>query len=110
MLLEALNQCKERDLPIIFNVSRASKIINETPGGTISKLYPADIANSLGESVDRFEEIQNRFRALDLGFQYNIFRESLEYKTLHYENLSDPDALNLINAKYFNNNLDLLRL
>ena len=119
MLLEAMNQFKDRDLKLLLNVKVASKLINETPGGLETKLYPQDIFNRLkvdeaaGYNLDTtiFDKIQERFRALDVGFQYSLFKESMECATLHYENLSDPDALNLINSKYFSSNpLDLLRL
>lgn len=119
MLLEAMNQFKDRDLKVLLNVKIASKLINETPGGLETKLYPQDIFNRLkaeeaaGYHLDTtiFDKIQERFRALDLSFQHNIFKQNIECVTFHYENLSDPDALNLINSKYFANNpLDLLRL
>ena len=119
MLLEAMNQFKDRDLKLLLNVKTASKLINTTPGGLETKLYPQDIFNRLqadeasGYQLDTaiFDKIQERFKALDVGFQHILFKESFEYVTMHYENLSDPDALNLINSKYFANNpLDLLRL
>lgn len=113
MLLEALNKFKNRDLPVIFNVSTASKIINQTPGGITNRLFPTDIANTLIEKGGQeiFTKVQDRFRALDVVYQHNLFLLSTENLSLHYENLSDPDALNLINSKYFSNNpLDLMRL
>ena len=119
MLLEAMNQFKDRDLKVLLNVKVASKLINETPGGLETKLFPQDIFNRLkveeaaGYHLDQsiFDRIQNRFKALNLDFQHMLFTNSVEYAALHYENLSDPDALNMINSKYFANNpLDLLRL
>ena len=110
MLLGALNQFKERDLvPQLLNSSTAAKIINETPGGLNNKLFPSDLADKIDPEL--FDIIQRRFNALDIGYQLGIFNNSIEYHSLHYENLSDPDAVNLINSKYFRKNpLDLLRL
>lgn len=111
VLLQALNQCKDRDLPILYNSRTAAKMINEVPGMEGQKVFPQDLQYLFEGNKETFDLILRRFRALDFGFQNVIFKESLEYKTLHYENLSDPDAVNLINSKYFQNNpLDLLRL
>jgi len=111
VLLQALNQCKDRDIPVLYNSRTAAKMINEVPGMEGQKIFPQDLKYLFEGNEETFDLILRRFRALDFGFQNVIFRESLECKTLHYENLSDPDAVNLINSKYFQNNpLDLLRL
>lgn len=114
MLLEALNQFKDRDLKVILNVTQASKIINKVTTSTgADKLFPADLMNELNGHIDNsiFELIQTRYRALDLNWQYQIFKNSPENYALHYENLTDPDALDKINSKYFAKNpLDLIRL
>lgn len=116
MLLEALNQFKERDLKLLTNVKSATHIINDTPGALENKLHPYDIFGLLQEKLgandpDITTKVLTRYHALDVEYQHSIYKESLECTTLHYDNLTDPDALNLINEKYFKNNpLDLLRL
>jgi hypothetical protein len=97
-----------------MNSSKATKIIVETPGGTDTKLFIRDICSHelmKGIGEERIIEFENRYNALDVGVQSNLFNASIEYNTLKYENLNDPDAINLINSKYFTNNpLDLFRL
>jgi hypothetical protein len=57
-------------------------------------------------------KIDSRYNVLDIDYQYYLFTEmSSESMTLHYENLSDPNALEMINSQYFSKNpIDLLRL
>lgn len=107
VLLEALFKFEDRKFPTLMSKTAATRIIIETPGGTETKLYPRDIFSHplLANKPEEFlRNIELRFNALDVGIQSNFFNSSIEYSTLKYENLTDPDALNLINSKYFANN------
>lgn len=115
VLLQALNQFKERDLKLLLNSRIATRVINETPGALEYKLRPMDIANSLEKFIatdpNFMVTLNNRYNALNVEYQHILYTNSVECSTLHYENLSDPDALNLINDKYFKNNpLDIFRI
>ena len=113
VFLEALNSFPERNIPVLLNSNIASKYITEVTNGTditltIDMLYQLskDLANRCPMQI-----VEQRFKALDVGYQSLLFRDSLEPKILHYENLEDSGALQMINSKYFANDpLDLLRL
>jgi hypothetical protein len=111
--LEALNSFPERNIPVLLNSSLASKFINDVTNGTniqvnLDMLYQlnAELANRVP-----LANVLPRARALDIHYQSLLFKDSLELKVLHYENLEDPNALQMINSKYFANDpIDLLRL
>ena len=55
--------------------------------------------------------IESRYKAIDAIYQSMFFKESTEYLTLSYDNLVDPEAINVINTEFFSKNpLDLSRL
>lgn len=113
VLLAALNRFPDRNLPNILNVTRASKLIAATPGYREVRITP-DILFELNqkdvEGID-YNTILKRYQALDINYQSLLFNESLESKSIHYENLNDPDAVQRINDKYFKENpIDIFRL
>jgi hypothetical protein len=99
--LEALNSFPERNIKTLLNVSTASKFISEVTNGTdiqvnLDMLYQlnAELANRVPMA-----NVLPRARALDVHYQSLLFKDSLELKVLHYENLEDPNALQMINSK-----------
>lgn len=111
VLLQALNNFPERDLKTKISINKASKIINEVASIDNQTIYPEDIKDIIESNNLDFKEISNRYKALDVNYQHLWFQDSIEYANLHYDNLQDPDALNMINTKFFKNNpLDLYRL
>ena len=113
VLLASLTRVLDRDLPTITNVTRASRLISTLPGYREMRLTP-DILFELNqkgvEGLD-YNLITSRYQALDVQYQSLLFNESLESKSIHYENLNDPDAVQRINDKYFKDNpIDIFRL
>lgn len=49
-------------------------------------------------------EYENRFKAVDLRFQQQLFADSVESKTIVLDNLYDPGNLNMLLNKYFSEN------
>ena len=114
MLLMSLNQIKSRYLiPCVCNISMSSKIITEFCGASDLRVTPELLfeKNNFNLNSNQIETTINRFKCVDLHYQNIYFQESLEPKTLHYENLEDPDTIQLINSQYFTNNpIDIFRL
>lgn len=111
--LQILNSFPERNLPVILNITMSKKYINQVTNGTdvrltLEMLYQlnSDLANRVP-----IESVRPRWKVLNIDYQDSIFRNSLEPKITHYEDLNDPKAVQMINSKYFANNpIDLLRL
>lgn len=114
MLLLALNHYKDRDFPIITNVTKASRLISQTIGYDSIKLSPQTVFELNKPSDTKNMDwglIEKRYQALDIQYQSFLFKESLENSTLHYTNLEDPEAIRMINDQYFSNNpIDIFRL
>lgn len=114
MLLMSLNRFTARNLtPAILNITTTVKSIVNFIGYSDLRLTPETIFSngSWNISDDQKLVVSNRFKCLDLLYQDLYFQESLEPKTLHYENLEDPDTIQLINDQYFADNpIDILRL
>lgn len=113
VLIESMNLVKDRDIaPCIINISTSVKMIYDTITGQEIALTP-DYLLSIPKFkyTDDLPVIKKRFAALNVVYQYEYFRNSIEKIKLHYENLVDPHALEMINSSYFKDNpLDLLRL
>lgn len=115
-LLSSLNRFPERNLePALKNITTSIKIINNLTKGEDIRITPSILFSYKDKSINIPDEykpiIDTRFKCMDLNFQNIYYNESLEPKTLHYENLYDPDALRAINDKYFANNpMDITRL
>lgn len=113
VFLEALNSFPERNLKVLLNITTAKKYMNQVTNGTdihvtLDMLYEL---NSELATRCPIASVKPRVNALDVHYQSMLFAESLEPKVLHYENLNDPGAVQLINSKYFANDpIDLLRL
>ena len=47
-------------------------------------------------------KLESRYRVLDAsGFQFNLFESSTEPTLINLNNLSNPEAITMINATYF---------
>lgn len=113
MLLAALNRFPDRCLPLIYNITTSSKLISQVPGFDSMKLTPESLFDFIPVETLKVnpEVIINRYRVLDIQYQSILYSNSVESKTVHYENLSDNSAINLINDKYFKDNpIDIFRL
>lgn len=115
VLLESMNSLKSRNItPVIINICESVKMIYNSISTQDIILAP-DFLPSIEEFnrkyMNRLPEIRERFNALNVVIQYEYYCQSIEKATLHYENLQDPIAIQMINEKYFSNNpLDILRL
>ena len=114
VLLESLNRFPDRCLPVIFNISRSIKLISSIIGYDSIKLTPQILFDTISEKEFRNIDtnlIINRYKTLDIQYQNILYNQSLEPKLLHYENLEDNNAINMINDKYFSNNpIDIFNL
>lgn len=109
-LLAAMTRFPERNLRSITTMQRASRLIYTAIGPGPTKLTPMVLGNCVMEKIPLME-IESRFKALDVEFQTRIFKDSIESKTIHYENLTDVGTVNNICAKYFERNpIDLQKL
>lgn len=113
VLLMSMTRFPERNFKSLINTTVAEKTILEIArdskiGYNVEALYSAN-----PDLYNRFpkETLNARYKCLAVQYQVSLFRESLEATTLHYENLQDPNAVNMINDKYFSNNpIDVFRL
>ena len=112
-LISAMNRFPERNLKTLFNISDTMKIINNiitdpTLKIDINTLYNAsvELQGKTGLSI-----LDARYKVLDVNYQTLIFDESIEPALINYENLSDPEIIQMINSKYFQNNpIDIFKL
>lgn len=112
-LLSAMNRFPERNLKTIFNIAETNRIIKNivtdpTLKIDINTLYNAsvELQGKVGLSV-----LDARYKVLDVNYQTLVFNESIEPALINYENLSDPDIIQMINSKYFQNNpIDIFKL
>ena len=111
--LEALSSFPERSLPVILNITTAQNNIYYVTQGrdvplTLELLYQY---NNILVNRCPIDNVLPRYNALNEQYQYYLFQHSVESRMIHYENLNDPDAIQMINSKYFASNpLDLGRL
>lgn len=114
-LVQAINGMSERNLKSLIDINQLIKILSQVPGYDSCKITP-DILFDM-TSNKYFDDmivrglIEIRYKLIDVDYQYLFFRESIESKHIHYENLDDPSAVQAINDKYFKNNpIDIYRL
>lgn len=114
VLLESMNSLKSRDItPTLINISTSVKIIYGAINSQDIVLTPDYLSTlpSFVKYLDKLPEIKTRFNALSVPIQYEYYNQSVEKLSLHYENLQDPQAVQMINERYFSKNpLDILRL
>jgi hypothetical protein len=113
VLLESMTSVEERDLvPSLINLSTSSRYIYSIIGEEDVALNPDFLLEIKGfKYPEKIPIIKDRMAALNVEYQYEYYKGSLEQMSLHYENLSDPQAVQIINDKYFTNNpIDILRL
>jgi hypothetical protein len=130
VLLESLNSVSERNItPALVSLSSIAKYIHDIIGEEdillqpefltdIQRVYKDNKSNDGLKGDERRDYLKNiipqvreRYNALNVIYQYEYYRNSVEQMTLHYNNLSDPQAVQIINDKYFSDNpIDLLRL
>lgn len=106
VLLAALNRFTDRNLKAIVNFNRANSILKNIVGFENVKIYPITLntldINVLGNVP--VQTVDSRFKVLDVEYQYELYLESVEPLLLQFDNLSDPDAINIINDTYFSKN------
>lgn len=118
-LLLALTSMPERGIRSILNLGTAIKVINEAINNKLilngynSDIYSAAYAICTGRLADQLMLVQNRYNAIDIKKQHNIYFNSPEQLTVKDSILNqyDPENVKLLNNKYFASNpLDLNRL
>ena len=108
-LLMTLNGCDDKKIPCIKNSTTAINILyNAISRNSIPNSYMGDIdfiLNTLAiiKGIDaNYDNYVNRFRSLDLLFQYRLYLQSIEYNDITWNiNLNDPNTVMEINNKYF---------
>lgn len=114
-LYMAMTRNEHRDLYSMNNVSTTLNLLNSAidrhmiPNSYISPEYMEMI--SLLDK-DRATELANRYKAVDLVYQTELYRMSNNYLDRSWDvNLQDPDMVKLLNEKYFKGNpIDLDRI
>lgn len=114
-LVQAINGMAERNLKSLIHINQLIKILSEVPGYDSCKITPDILFDMVSSKY--FDDmivrglIEIRYKLMDVDYQYLFYRESIESKHIHYENLDDQAAVQAINDKYFKNNpIDLYRL
>ena len=130
VLLESLNSVNERNItPALLNLSSIADYIYEVIGEAdillqpeflteVHNVYKNDKTNNGTRGDEKREHLRSiipivreRYNALNVIYQDEYYRNSIEQMKLHYENLSDPQAVQIINDRYFSDNpIDILRL
>lgn len=115
-LLSALSGYPQRSVRYLTPINKAMDMIAAVVGDQPIKCS----VKSLSKANEKFlmkrnigdDLILSRFHALDVQFQLEAFySHSAELKSMIFENLIDPVALNKINSEFFSDNpLDLNRL
>ena len=111
-LLAALNRFQDRNIKCIVNFSKANKILSSI-GGFDSIITPDMLDKADPALIEGLplQIIDSRYKALSIPYQDIIYNESVEPMLLNFENLSDNNAIQLINDKYFSNNpIDIFKL
>lgn len=108
----AFTSVAERNIRSILNVKTIKGIIRNSniPGiQTVQTIFENN-SNLPSLRSCSLELLVNRYKAIDLNFQNEIFKDTVESKLIRFDNLYDPKNVQHINSKYFNDNLDLERL
>lgn len=112
-LVGALSGIKERNFKPILYFGQTIKVLNEIAGSNCTKIDPRILFDMTNNNIvlANINLITNRYQTIDIQYQYMMYLESPESKTVHYENLDDPNVIQAINDKYFRNNpIDIFRL
>lgn len=117
-LILALTNIPSRDVYSMLSITRAINIVYSLINkGNLYNRYNSDLdsmaklLNMSGAKIDD-HEFKSRFKALDLLYQHSMFSNTNYASDIrYYVNLQDPDAIKMINNKYFARTpLDLDRL
>ena len=111
-ILQSLNRFPERNINALRNITEATRLLSKSVYRN-TKVLPETLFAFSGRELDEVtkDELQRRYNCIDYSYQYGIFKDSVECMTLHYENLNDPEAIRVINDKYFKlNPIDIFRL
>ena len=116
-LIMTLSSTSERNVKSLFSISNTIKIIDRAIlGYKMVNGYNSDtefIWNSIYDSSWNigYPTFENRFKAIDIITQHNIYINTPESKDFHPKNLFDPETVKSINNRYFiKTPLDLNRL
>lgn len=99
----ALSQFPERNIKAITNATIANDLIYSIVGDQCIKL-DLDTLYNTSEYMQQIPQskLESRYRVLDAsGFQFNLFESSTEPTLINLNNLSNPEAITMINATYF---------
>lgn len=113
VLLSALNKFFDRNLKAIVNFNTANKIISSIDGFENVKLNVDNMVMSLPDISSKvpIQIVDSRYKVMDIEYQDILYGESAEPMLLSFKNLSDPQAIQLINDQYFSNNpIDIYKL
>lgn len=113
MLLMALTRFPERNFKSLINFNTANKLLGDMIGKSPIRYSLTAIYYNNEDLYTKYpiDMIESRFNCLDADYQTLFFNESIEPSIIQYENLNDPDAVRLINDKYFSNNpIDIFKL
>ena len=111
-LFNALNRFPERGIGAIQNSQKAASIIHKFASGEDIKIpYQQLYSDDKILTEVPMAEVESRLKALDIQFMLPYYKNDPESKMIRYDNLSDPSAINTINARFFAHNpLDLNKL
>lgn len=118
-IVMALSSIKERNINMVFTVTKAVKILEEAVmNNKILNGYNSDIRYVWDNIWNKdfpidFITFNSRFKAIDIAQQHAIFINSTECINLPSKlvDIESPESVKSINNKYFKNNpLDLNRL
>jgi hypothetical protein len=111
-LLMVLSGLPKRNIKSIFDIRKTIKLIQAIPDsclGDIDAMYEYIISSN---NKIEYREFSNRFKAIDLLYQYKLYQLLPESKEQSYlQRFQDPNTVKDINDRYFANvPLDLERL
>lgn len=112
-LISALTRYPERGMKHYIRFDVAMRNIYNLIGSSNVILTPETIFNESKDIQTKItlNLIDTRFKALDVQFQHMVYKESLDSRLLRYENLDDPQAVQMINNTYFKDNpIDLFHI
>jgi hypothetical protein len=117
-LLMVLSGLPKRNIKSMFSIRHSLEIIQNIPDsciGDIDAIYKymeAYIRSKKTKTFLHYDEIVNRFKAIDLLYQHKLYQTLPESKEKSYlQRFSDPTTVRDINDRYFKNvPLDLERL
>lgn len=117
-LLITMTKLQDKELFSLFNITKASNLLYDLISNyKISNDYNSDIEYVYKQinGIDKFisiDDFVNRFKAVDLIYQYRLYINSIESKdSTWFVNLYDKTTMQEINDHYFQNDpimLDML--